>query len=251
MLYLAWDIDGTLLLTNRAGYDALQEAICDYFFRKEPYEFKHTLAGCTDSSIIKEIVTDIKGHCTSGWAASLMLKYEMYLKSNLKLHKGYLMPNVEKTLRYLSENAPEITNLLLTGNTANGARDKVAEYGIARYFDFRHSSYGDLAEERDEVAKILYTRLLADGLVKAGETDSILIIGDTPSDSTTVPRGKCGTNCQTTRLILSGKSAKRNRACMLDETFPTHIIVLYDSAMVIFKSGLPGLNRMFIILRQL
>ena len=35
MLYLAWDIDGTLLLTNRAGYDALQEAICDYFFRKE------------------------------------------------------------------------------------------------------------------------------------------------------------------------------------------------------------------------
>ena len=61
MLYLAWDIDGTLLLTNRAGYDALQEAICDYFFRKEPYEFKHTLAGCTDSSIIKEIVTDIKG----------------------------------------------------------------------------------------------------------------------------------------------------------------------------------------------
>ena len=155
MLYLAWDIDGTLLLTNRAGYDALQEAICDYFFRKEPYEFKHTLAGCTDSSIIKEIVTDIKGHCTSGWAASLMLKYEMYLKSNLKLHKGYLMPNVEKTLRYLSENAPEITNLLLTGNTANGARDKVAEYGIARYFDFRHSSYGDLAEDRDQFRKVM------------------------------------------------------------------------------------------------
>ena len=62
MLYLAWDIDGTLLLTNRAGYDALQEAICDYFFRKEPYEFKHTLAGCTDSSIIKEIVTDIQAY---------------------------------------------------------------------------------------------------------------------------------------------------------------------------------------------
>ena len=50
MLYLAWDIDGTLLLTNRAGYDALQEAICDYFFRKEPYQFKHTLAGCTVST---------------------------------------------------------------------------------------------------------------------------------------------------------------------------------------------------------
>ena len=108
MLYLAWDIDGTLLLTNRAGYDALQEATCDYFYRKEPYVFKHTLAGCTDSSIIKEIVTDIKGHCTSGWAASLSLKYEMYLKQHLKLHKGRLMPNVEKTLQYLKENAPDV-----------------------------------------------------------------------------------------------------------------------------------------------
>ena len=70
MLYLAWDIDGTLLLTNRAGYDALQEAICDYFFRKEPYEFKHTLAGCTDSSIIKEIVTDIEAQPESAQGIS-------------------------------------------------------------------------------------------------------------------------------------------------------------------------------------
>ena len=183
MLYLAWDIDGTLLLTNRAGYDALQEAICDYFYRKEPYQFKHTLAGCTDSSIIKEVVTDLKGRCTSGWAAALMLKYEMNMKRHLKLHKGWLMPNVEKTLQYISENAPGITNLLLTGNTANGARDKVTEYGIARYFDFRHSSYGDLAEERDEVARILYARLLADGLLKTGETNKIIVIGDTPNDA--------------------------------------------------------------------
>ena len=181
MLYLAWDIDGTLLLTNRAGYDALQEATCDYFFRKEPYEFKHTLAGCTDSSIIKEIVTDIKGHCTSGWAASLSLKYEMYLKQHLKLHKGRLMPNVEKTLQYLKENAPDVSSLLLTGNTTNAARDKVTEYGIAQYFDFRHSAYGDLAEDRNELSRILYNRLLMDGLVK--DTSQIIVIGDTPSDA--------------------------------------------------------------------
>jgi len=183
MLYLAWDIDGTLLLTNRAGYDALREAVSDYFFTKEPYQFKHTLAGCTDSSIIKEIVTDIKGRCTSGWAAGLLLKYEMYLKQNLKLHKGYLMPNVEKTLQSIREQEPGITNLLLTGNTTTGARDKVTEYGIAGYFDFRHSAYGDLAEDRDELARILYTRLLVDGLIKQDETDKIIIIGDTPCDA--------------------------------------------------------------------
>ena len=204
MLYIAWDIDGTLLLTNRAGYDALQEAIQDYFFRTEPYVFKHTLAGCTDSAIIKEIVTDIKGHCTSGWAASLMLKYEMYMKRNLKAHKGWLMPNVEKTLQYLREKTPDIGNLLLTGNTLNGARDKLEEYGLAAYFDFHHSAFGDLAEERSELAKILYTRLLNDGLIKSGETDSIVVIGDTPSDA------KCaaaiGARCI---IVLAGSEFKK------------------------------------------
>ena len=202
MLYLAWDIDGTLLLTNRAGYDALQEAVCDYFFRKEPYQFKHTLAGCTDSSIIKEIVTDIKGHCTSGWAAALILKYEMYLKRNLKLHKGRLMPNVEKTLQYLKENAPEISNLLLTGNTANAAREKLTEYGIAQHFDFRHSAYGDLAEDRNELSKILYSRLLIDGLVK--DTSPIIVIGDTPSDARCA--AAIGARCI---IVLTGSEFKR------------------------------------------
>ena len=201
MLYLAWDIDGTLLLTNRAGYDALQEAICDYFYRKEPYVFKHTLAGCTDSSIIKEIVTDIKGHCTSGWAATLLLKYEMYLKQNLKQHKGRLMPNVEKTLQYISGNVPEITNLLLTGNTANAAREKLTEYGIPQYFDFRHSAFGDLSEDLNELSKILYTRLLVDGLVK--DPSQIIMIGDTPSDA------KCaaaiGARCI---IVLTGSEFK-------------------------------------------
>ena len=180
MLYLAWDIDGTLLLTNRAGYDALQEATQEYFHLKEPYQFKHSLAGCTDSAIIKEIVTEIKGRCTSGWAAGLMLTYEMKMKRTLKTHKGYLMPNVAKTLEYIKENVPDITNLLMTGNTTGGARDKFTHYGIVSHFDFRHSSYGDLAEERDEVARILYYRLQVDGLVQS--SDQLIFIGDTPND---------------------------------------------------------------------
>ena len=180
MLYLAWDIDGTLLLTNRAGYDALQEAVQEYFHLKEPYQFKHSLAGCTDSSIIKEIVTEIKGRCTSGWAAGLMLTYEMKMKQTLKTHQGSLMPNVANTLTYIKENVPGITNVLMTGNTTGGARDKVTHYGIVSHFDFRHSSYGDLAEERSEVARILYYRLQIDGLVQS--PNQLIVIGDTPND---------------------------------------------------------------------
>ena len=147
-------------------------------------------------------MTDIKGHCTSGWAASLMLKYEMYLKRNLKLHKGRLMPNVGKTLQYLKESAPEIISLLLTGNTANAAREKLTEYGIAQYFDFRHSSYGDLAEDRNELSRILYNRLLVDGLVK--DTSSIIVIGDTPSDARCA--AAIGARCI---IVLTGSEFKK------------------------------------------
>ena len=44
--------------------DALIEAI-RVRFRKPNYKFTHSLAGTTDSSIVKEVVTDIKGRCTS------------------------------------------------------------------------------------------------------------------------------------------------------------------------------------------
>ena len=180
MLYLAWDIDGTLLLTNRAGYAALTDAIRDYLRLREPYQFKGTLAGRTDSGIIKEIITDVRGRCTSGWAAGLMLTYEMRLKQRLREHKGHLMANVEPTLRHCKEHHPEIGLTLMTGNTTEGARDKVTEYGIAPYFDFRHGGYGDLAEDRGDVARILYTRLYNDGLIQS--PDEIILIGDTPRD---------------------------------------------------------------------
>ena len=112
------------------------------------------------------------------------------------------MPNVEKTLQYLKENSPDITNLLLTGNTTNAAREKLTEYGIAQYFDFRHSAYGDLAEDRNELSKILYNRLLIDGLVK--DTSPIIVIGDTPSDARCA--AAIGARCI---IVLTGSEFKQ------------------------------------------
>lgn len=180
MLYLAWDVDGTLLLTNGAGSRALQDAIHEYLRVQGPYEFKESLAGRTDAGIIKEIITGLRGRCTSGWAAGLLLTYEMRLKYHLRKHEGRLLRNVERTLAYFQERHPEIGLTLLTGNTTEGARDKVREYGIDSYFDFRHGGYGDLAEDRDDVARILFTRLYNDGLVR--DASEIIVFGDTPRD---------------------------------------------------------------------
>ncbi len=182
MRHLCWDIDGTLLLTNKAGYHALEQAIKDYL-HVDGYKFKYSLAGRTDASIIKDIVTDVRGRCTSGTAAGLMLTYVMNQKKNLKAHEGRLMPNVAETLAYLEENhGDEFRNCLVTGNATEGARDKLIEYGIARYFDFSHSAYGDLAEDRAELARIVFQRLYAAGL--AQKPEDLIFIGDTPNDVT-------------------------------------------------------------------
>jgi phosphoglycolate phosphatase len=200
MKYLCWDVDGTLLLTNRAGYDALIEAI-RVRFRKPDYKFTHSLAGTTDSSIVKEVVTDIKGRCTSADAASFLITYHMLLSQYLPTHKGWLMPNVKETLAYVKEKAPEWENCLLTGNTFDAAKTKVKFYQIAQYFDFNHSVYGDLSESRNDLAKILYTRLLADQLVT--KPDDLLIIGDTVHDAA------CAAAINAPCLIvLAGSSSK-------------------------------------------
>ncbi|MBQ2343364.1 MAG: PCRF domain-containing protein, partial [Acidaminococcaceae bacterium] len=62
--------------------------------------------------------------------------------------------------------------------------------------------YGRWAEKHN--FKILYTRLLADGLVKAGETDSIIIIGDTPNDTRCA--AAIGARCV---IVLAGSEFKK------------------------------------------
>ncbi len=179
MKYLCWDIDGTLLLTNNAGRDALLEAIYERYHKT--YRFRHSLAGRTDSSIVKEIITDLTGRCTSAAAASLLVTYHKLLQHSLPTHKGRIMPNVKSTLSYLKENRPDWQNCLLTGNTYDAAASKIKYYGLSSYFDFNHSVYGDLSEDRCDLAKILFTRLLADRSI-TGPQD-LLVIGDTIHDA--------------------------------------------------------------------
>lgn len=215
--YLCWDIDGTLLLTGRAGYDSLKEAVRDYL-HVDDFDFGYTLAGRTDSAIVKDIVTKIKGRCTAGVAAGLMLTYVMKQKKLLKTHDGYLMPKVKETLEYLEENAPQYTNCLLTGNATEGARDKLIHYGIAKHFDFHYGAYGDLCEDRGELAGLLLQRIyIADPSVKPEE---MLVIGDTPRDA------DCAAAIGApTLIILSGSEYKKEdfadkKACTVIEKLP-------------------------------
>jgi len=178
MKYLFWDIDGTLLLTQRAGIDALKESV-RIRYGKEDFEFSHSLAGRTDSFIIKSALTDIKGKCTAADAAGLLITYNKILPQFLATHKGALLPNVNKTLEFLSTKK-DYCSALLTGNCSRAAYEKVSYYGVQKYFNYQLSTFGEISEDRQVLAQAALQKIY----VKNPEINSrdIFIIGDTPHD---------------------------------------------------------------------
>lgn len=179
MKYLLWDIDGTLMLSGGAGLHALEKVICEYYFI-DAYVFTNTLAGRTDSDIIKEVVCHIRGRFVPAEAASLLIRYQMELPKQLPTHEVKVLKNVEKTLTYFSDLDHGYENCLLTGNVKGGAYAKLTHVGINHYFNYRHSAFGELAEDRKELSRILWYRLfMEDSQVRPQD---LIFIGDTPND---------------------------------------------------------------------
>lgn len=179
MKYLFWDIDGTLLLTGGAGAFAMLKVIKEHYFL-DNFEFKKSLAGRTDSEIIKEAVLQVKGRFNTADAANLLIMYHKELANYLPRYQGQVMYNVEKTLQYFSQPGSGYTNCLLTGNTKTGARLKLEHYHLAKYFNFDRSVFGELSEDRCELARIAFNRFyIKNPDIKPSD---FIFIGDTPND---------------------------------------------------------------------
>ena len=125
MKYLMWDVDGTLILSGGAGKDAMIKVIKDYYFL-DAFDFTKSLAGRTDSDIIKSVVTRLRGRCNSAEAAGLLIRYHMELPKQLPLHKGRVLKNVEKTLQYFCQpernpEKPSPTRIAVTATACSPA----------------------------------------------------------------------------------------------------------------------------------
>lgn len=179
MKYLFWDIDGTLLLTGGAGVNAMLDVIKDYYFLKD-FKFQKSLAGRTDSEIIREAVMEVKGKFRPAEAASLLIRYHMKLPQYLSKYEGYVLKNVEKNLAFFAEQKDKYTNCLLTGNTKTAAKYKLEYYNLAHFFDFDKSVFGEISEDRTELARVAWQRLYVHNPDITPE--NFVFIGDTPSD---------------------------------------------------------------------
>ncbi len=201
MKYLMWDVDGTLILSGGAGKDAMIKVIKDYYFL-DAFDFTQTLAGRTDSDIVKGVVTRLRGRANCAEAAGILIRYHMELPKQLPLHKGRVLQNVEKTLQYFAQPQSRYTNCLLTGNTSTGAHLKLQHFGLDGYFDYGHSVFGEISESREMLAQVALQRLQLQN--DAVSHKDLIFIGDTPSDARCA--NAIGAPCV---IVMAGSGYKR------------------------------------------
>ncbi|MEZ5286808.1 MAG: HAD hydrolase-like protein [Vicinamibacterales bacterium] len=186
---LFWDIDGTLLLTGRAGMIAWERAYVAVTGGTAFPPFRTD--GMTDYQIAAQSLGVLDGldqvpaSDVQEQAAALVGRYERELPSVLPLRQGRVMANVDVVLMRVAERA-DLLSWLVTGNTAAGAGAKLTYYGLRHFFqppgedDVLAGAFANRIEPRARIVQRALER--AQALVPGLRPNEALVIGDTPHD---------------------------------------------------------------------
>ncbi len=175
-LVLLWDIDGTLLTTERAGIFAWEDAIEQVLDQRVSLQDYQT-AGLTDVEIAALLVTKVCEQDDGARAAQLLRRYERLLPSRLHRRKGRALPGVREILEATCDRE-DVLSILLTGNTAAGARAKLEHYELDGYFS--SGAFADGAKDRPTIARRALK--IAEAELRGLQRCNAFVIGDTPHD---------------------------------------------------------------------
>jgi phosphoglycolate phosphatase len=175
-----FDIDGTLVLTGRAGVRAMNRACQEIIGHTEALD-GIPVAGRTDWIILHDTLERIGRQLDEGLFNQLRTRYLTYLRDEIVLpgtgFKGAL-PGVTGLLDMLQARSDVFLGLL-TGNFEEGARIKLEHFDLWRYF--RCGAFGDDAADRNVLVPIALARARASGLPEMQPHD-VIVVGDTPHD---------------------------------------------------------------------
>jgi phosphoglycolate phosphatase len=173
-----WDLDGTLLTTDRAGIYAWQDALRDITGAEADLGGFET-AGHPDYGIARRLLVEV-----AEWPAveaavvrALVERYEHHLPDALPRRSGRVLPNVRDILQRL-EDEPAVHSLLLTGNTRAGAAAKLRHYGLARFLS--DGAFSEDEGDRTSIARAALAR--AEELWGPCDSSRVFVVGDTPHD---------------------------------------------------------------------
>ncbi len=180
MHLILFDIDGTLVLTGRAGLRAMNRA-CEDLVRHDNAMAGVTFAGRTDWSILADVLRNHGQTLDETLLETLRRRYVTHLAEEIQL-PGHgvkdVMPGIRPLLDTLAARG-DVQLGLLTGNFIEGARIKLEYFDLWKYFPW--GAFGGDAANRNDLVPIAVARARAYG-IDAVPPDRVLVVGDTPND---------------------------------------------------------------------
>ena len=177
---ILFDIDGTLLLSGRAGLRAMTRAFDQCFGVRDAFSGLH-FGGRTDSSLVSWA---LRGAGLPDTPESHDRFREIYLPLLAEEiehpgqgHKG-LMPGAKELLEALHEHH-HLHLALLTGNYRDAATIKLTHFEIDHFFEW--GAFSDDAADRNALVPIARSRAETYD-IPAEMLERVIVIGDTPSD---------------------------------------------------------------------
>jgi len=174
---LVWlfDVDGTLLLTQGAGRDALSLALRDQFGVEDDLA-GIPFAGRTDTLILSDVLRRHGLDLHDGDRERFWGRVTAHMRALMDPPRGGLLPGVRSLLDRIGAE-PGWVRALLTGNVGEMARIKLEAFGV--YDAFAWGAFGDEAPDRNELAKLAVRRAAE----RHGVTpERCIVVGDTEHD---------------------------------------------------------------------
>ncbi|MBN1944791.1 MAG: HAD hydrolase-like protein [Bradymonadales bacterium] len=178
MKLLLFDIDGTLIMTHGVGMRGLKEAMREMVGTSQIRDL-FSFAGLTDQVIAERILLQLGKSQEEATALvpELFRRYLVYLRRFLaEADHLEVLPGVRELLSRL-EVDPEFGLALGTGNIEQGARLKLEQVDLNRYFPV--GGFGSDARQRSELLQVGVDRAR-----KHYQThfSRVWVVGDTPHD---------------------------------------------------------------------
>jgi len=177
---ILFDIDGTLVLTGRAGVRAMSRAFADLYGVADGFA-SVSMAGRTDSYLLSQALERAGLPDTPDVHVEFSSVYVSRLAEEIQHpgtgHKG-VMPGVRRLLEAVAAEA-DLHSALLTGNYRDAAAIKLSHFGLWDYFSW--GAFSDDAADRNALVPIARHRAALNG-VPPEARDRVIVIGDTPHD---------------------------------------------------------------------
>jgi phosphoglycolate phosphatase-like HAD superfamily hydrolase len=175
---ILFDIDGTLLLSQRAGGRAIDTVYERVFGRPRSIELR--LHGRTDRGILTELFAAEGRDLSDADFNDFVAQYLQELEQNLQQQPATVLPGVCELLGWLRAQ-PHVELGLLTGNVQRGAETKLVHTQLWDFFRF--GGYGDRHAHRDDVAREA-AAAAREHLQDRFCPQSVIVVGDTIHDVT-------------------------------------------------------------------